>query len=100
MMKQRILFTVLAAAALATPAMIVPALFTPAAAQASLNIGLSMPGPPVPFFGVAPAPVYAWGGGYGGYGGYGYRHWEGEHRGWERHHWREEHHHFYGHHYR
>jgi len=35
MMKQRILFTALAAAALATPAMIVPALFTPAAAQAA-----------------------------------------------------------------
>ena len=68
MMKQRILFTALAAAALATPAMIVPALFTPAAAQASLNVNLSMPGAPMPFFGLAPAPapVYAWSGGYGG----------------------------------
>jgi len=94
MMKQRILFTALAAAALATPAMIVPAIFTPAAAQASLNIGLSVPGPVVPFYGVAPAPapVYAWGGGY--------RYWEGEHRGWEHRHWREERHHWHEHYYR
>ena len=97
MLKQRILFTALAAAALATPAMIAPALFTPAAAQASLNIGLSVPGPAVPFYGVAPAPVYAWGGGYGGYG---YRHWEGEHRGWEHRHWREERHYGHEHYYR
>jgi hypothetical protein len=87
-MMKRGLLSLLAAGALAAPLMMAPALITPAAAQASLNIGLSMPGPVMaaPMYGVAPAPAYAW--------GYGHpRYWE--HREWERyHHWREwEHHH-------
>ena len=90
MLKQRILFTVLAAAALATPAMIAPAIFTPAAAQASLNIGLSVPGPAVPFYRRRSRSGLCVGRRLGGYG---YRHWEGEHRGWEHRHWREERHH-------
>jgi hypothetical protein len=87
-MMKRGLLSLLAAGALAAPLMMAPALATPAAAQASLNIGLSMPGPvvPAPMFGVAPAPVYAW--------GYDHpRYWE--HREWERHRWHEwEHHHY------
>ncbi len=91
MMTQRILFTALAAAALATPAMIAPAIFTPASAQASLNIGLSVPGPAVPFYGVAPGPAYA--------SGYGYNRWE--HREWEHRRWHEwDRHHYYDHHWR
>ena len=81
-MMKRGLVTLLAAGALAAPLMMAPAFVTPAAAQASLNIGLSMPGPvlPAPMFGMAPAqPAYAW--------GYGHpRYWE--HREWERQHWR------------
>ena len=79
-MMKRALLSLFAAGGLATPLMMAPAVVTPAAAQASMNIGLSMPAPaiPVPMFGVAPTPVYA---------GYGYHRWE--HREWERHRWHE-----------
>jgi hypothetical protein len=91
-MMKRGLVTLLAAGALAAP-MMAPALATPAAAQASMNIGLSMPGPavPAPMFGVAPAQTYAW--------GYGHpRYWE--HREWERHRMREWERHHEWHHWR
>jgi hypothetical protein len=88
-MMKRGLVTLLAAGALAAPLMMAPALVTPAAAQASLNIGLSVPGPavPAPMFGVAPAQTYAWGYGHSRY--WEHREWE-RHRWheWERHHWR------------
>jgi len=77
-MMKRALLMVVAAAAISAPAMI-----TPAAAQANLDINLSVPGAPVPFFGVAPQPVYyAW-------GHPAYRRWE-ERRAWEREHFRRE----------
>ena len=90
-MMKRGLLTLLAAGALAAPLMMAPAFVTPAAAQASMNIGLSMPGPvvPAPMFGVAPAPAYAWGYGHPRYL---------EHREWERHRWERYHH--YDHHWR
>jgi hypothetical protein len=97
-MMKRALFSLFAAGVLAAPLMLAPAFVTPAAAQASLNIGLSLPGPEVaaPVYGVG-APAYAW--------GYGHpRYWE--HRAWERHRWHEweRHHdydrHGYGHHWR
>ena len=89
-MMKRALFSLFAAGALAGPMMLAPALVTPAAAQASLNIGLSMPGPvvPVPMFGAA--PVYA--------SGYGYNRWE--HREWEHRRWEWDRHHGYEHHWR
>jgi hypothetical protein len=68
---------VVAAAAITAPAMI-----TPAAAQANLDVNLSLPGVAAPVF-VAPQPVYAWGDPYR------YRRWE-ERRAWEREHWRRE----------
>ena len=77
-MMKRALLMVVAAAAISAPAMI-----TPAAAQANLGINLSLPGAPVPFFGVAPQPVYyAW-------GHPAYRRWE-ERRALEREHFRHE----------
>lgn len=80
-MMKRTLLTMAAVAAIAAPASLAPALFTPANAQASLNIGLSLPAPvyPVPSYGYGSVggPVYAWGGGWN--------------RGWERHAWREHH---------
>jgi hypothetical protein len=82
-MMKRVLLMVVAAAAISAPAMITPA------AAANLDVSIGLPGPTVPFFGVAPpAPVYyAWGGPGS------YRRWE-EHRAWEREHaWRE--HHYY-----
>jgi hypothetical protein len=93
-MMKRGLLALVSAGALAVPLMVAPALVTPAAAQASLNIGLSVPGPavPAPMFGVAPAPAYAW--------GYGYPHREWEHRDWERHRWHEWERHHYDHHWR
>ncbi len=88
-MMKRTVLVMAGAAALALPATIAPVLVSPAAAQASLNIGLSVPGPapiyqPVPVGG----PVYAWGGGY--------RYWDHDRdwdhgwRGREHRHWREE----------
>ena len=50
-MLMRSLYTALAAAAIFTPALVAPAAFTPAAAQANLNIGLTIGTPP-------PAPIY------------------------------------------
>jgi hypothetical protein len=90
----RALSTLVAAAAISAPAMIAPAAFTPAAAQASMNIGLNLPGPAMPGYapqyGVVPTPVY-----------YPNHRWEErryvEHRAWERDHWRD--HRFYDHHY-
>jgi hypothetical protein len=81
----RTLSTLVAAAAISAPAMIAPAVFTPAAAQASLNIGLNIPGPvyPVPMIGVAPTPVY-----------YPYHRWD-EHRYWEHRAWEREHYYHY-----
>ena len=82
-MMKRALLMVVAAAAINAPAMI-----TPAAAQANLDVNLSLQGAPAPVF-VAPQPVYyAWGHPY-------YRRWE-ERRAWEREHlrreeWREHH---------
>ncbi len=76
-MMKRILLMVVAAAAISAPAMI-----TPAAAQANLDINLSLPGAPAPVF-AAPQPVYyAW-------GHPAYRRWE-ERRAWEREHFRHE----------
>jgi hypothetical protein len=78
-MMKRALLMVVAATAISAPAMI-----TPTAAQAAnLDVNLSLPGAPAPFFGVAPQPVYyAW-------GHPGYRRWE-ERRAWEREHFRRE----------
>ncbi len=89
-MMKRTVLTIAAIAAIATPALVAPALFTPANAQASLNIGLSIPGPapvyPAPYVGVVPAggPVYAWGESWHRWGG-------GWNRGWDRHERRERH---------
>jgi hypothetical protein len=60
-MMKRGLLALFAAGGLAAPLMMAPALVTPVAAQASLNIGLSVPGPamPAPMFGTTPAPDYA-----------------------------------------
>ena len=86
-MMKRTVLTLAAVAAIAAPvALVAPAAFTPANAQASLNIGLSVPAPayPMPYVGVAPVggPVYAYGERWHGWDG-------GWHRGWERHEWRE-----------
>src|SRR5215469_3719717 len=89
-MMKRTVLTLAAVTAIAAPALIAPALFTPANAQASLNIGLSVPGP-VPVY---PAPSYGYvSGGYPAYAwGEGYRHWDGGwNRGWEHREWREHH---------
>ena len=50
-MMKRMLFTVLAAAAISTPAIVAPAIMSPAAAQASMSVGVTIGTPP-------PAPVY------------------------------------------
>jgi hypothetical protein len=78
-MMKRALLMVVAAAAISAPAMI-----TPAAAQANLDINLSLPGAPVPFFGVAPQPVYAW-------GHPAYRRWEERREHFRHEEWREHH---------
>ena len=82
-MIRRTVLTLAGAALLAVPAIVAPTMLSPAAAQASLNIGLSVPGPapmyePIPVGG----PAYAWGGGY--------RHWDGD-GGWDHRHWGWEH---------
>lgn len=66
-MMMRSLITVLAAAAILTPAVVTPALFTPAAAQASMNIGVTIGSPPpAPVYEAVPAPRpgYVWAPGY------------------------------------
>ncbi len=104
-MMKRTVFVLAAAAALALPATFGLAVVSPAGAQASLNIGLSVPGPapvyePVPVGG----PVYAWGGGYRDWDhGRDWNHWDHGWRGREHRHWREErweHRHFYDDHHR
>ncbi len=76
-MTKRAITTLLAAAAISLPVLAAPALFSPAAAQASMNLSLSLPGPEPVYGGgyVVGGPAYAWG--------------EGWHRGWDRHEWRE-----------
>jgi WXXGXW repeat (2 copies) len=62
-MLTRSLIIVLAAAAISTPAVVAPAIFTPAAAQADLNIGLTVGvPPPPPMYEPIPAPRvgYVW----------------------------------------
>ena len=64
-MMKRILITSLAAAAISSLAIVAPAIFTPAAAQASMNLSIGVPGPayyyePVP----APRVGYVWAPGY------------------------------------
>lgn len=84
-MMKRTVLTIAAVAAIAAPALVAPSLFTPANAQASLNIGLSVPGPvplyPAPSYGYVGGPVYAWGGGWhrwdGWHGDWGHREWRG-----------------------
>ncbi len=76
-MMKRALLMVVAAAAISAPAMV-----TPAAAQANLDVNLSLPGAPAPVF-AAPQPgYYAWGHPE-------WRRWEAR-RAWEREHWRRE----------
>ena len=86
MMKRSVL-TMAAVTAIAASAVMAPALFTPANAQASMNIGLSVPGPvvyPAPSYGYVSGPAYVW--------GERWHPWDrGWHRGWERHEWREHH---------
>ena len=64
-MMKRTVFTFLAAAAICTSALVAPAIVSPAAAQASMNIGLSFPAPVTV---VPEQPVgYYWGPGYYGH---------------------------------
>ena len=63
----RTLYTALAAAAISTPALIAPAMFSPAAAQASMNLGLTIgTPPPAPIYEAVPAPRsgYVWAPGF------------------------------------
>jgi len=91
-MMKRTVLSLAAVAAIATPTLVAPALFTPANAQASMNIGISVPGPaplyPAPSYGYVGGPVYAnaWGEGWHRWDGGWHRGWN---RGWERHEWRE-----------
>ena len=63
-MMSRTLFTVLAAAAFSTPAIVGPAIVSPASAQASLNISIGAPPPPI-YEAVPPARAgYVWAPGY------------------------------------
>jgi len=81
-MMKRALYTALAAAAISTPALIAPAMFSPAAAQASMNVGLTIgTPPPAPVYEVVPAPRvgYVWAPGYW--------HWEGSRHAWHAGYW-------------
>src|SRR5262249_3079321 len=81
-MMRRPLSTALAAAAISTPALIAPAMFSPAAAQASMNIGLTIgTPPPAPVYEVVPAPRagYVWAPGFW--------QWEGGRHAWHAGYW-------------
>ena len=81
-MLTRSVITVLAAAAISTPAVVAPALFTPAAAQASMNLGVTIGvPPPAPIYEAVPAPRagYVWAPGF-------WR-WDGHRHVWARGHW-------------
>ena len=76
-MMKRTLFTVLAASAISTSALVAPAILSPAAAQSSMNLGISIGvPPPAPVYAAAPVPRagYVWAPGY-------WR-WEGERHVW------------------
>jgi WXXGXW repeat (2 copies) len=81
-MMKRTLYTALAAAAISTPALLAPAMFSPAAAQASMNIGLTVgTPPPAPVYEVVPAPRagYVWAPGFW--------QWEGSRHTWHAGYW-------------
>ncbi|MFI5001313.1 MAG: YXWGXW repeat-containing protein [Reyranellales bacterium] len=83
-MMKHTLITVLAATAISTSAAVAPAIFSPAAAQASLNFGVTIgTPPPEPVYEAVPVPRagYVWAPGY-------WR-WENERHVWAPGHWME-----------